>query len=59
MKGKNFNISSYINDYEQGFTIISDREKSYPCFRVFKLSREPKIDSEVFNTCYFKCKGKY
>ena len=30
MKGKNFNISSYINDYEQGFTIMRDRENLIP-----------------------------
>ena len=57
MKGKNFNISSYINDYEQGFTIISDRENLIPALEYLNYAiREPKIDSEVFNTAILNAK---
>ena len=57
MKGKNFNISSYINDYEQGFTIISDRENLIPALEYLNYAiREPKIDSEVFNTTILNAK---
>lgn len=57
MKGKNFNISSYINDYEQGFTIISDRENLVPALEYLNYSiREPKIDTEIFNTTILNVK---
>ena len=57
MKGKNFNISSYINDYEQGFTIMSDRENLIPALEYLNYAiREPKIDSEVFNTAILNAK---
>lgn len=57
MKGKNFNISSYINDYEQGFTIISDKENLIPALEYLNYSiREPKIDTEIFNTTILNIK---
>ena len=57
MKGKNFNISSYINDYEQGFTIMSDRENLIPALEYLNYAiREPKIDIEVFNTAILNAK---
>ena len=57
MKGKNFNISSYINDYEQGFTIMSDRENLVPALEYLNYAiREPKIDIEVFNTAILNAK---
>lgn len=51
MKGKNFNISAYINDYEQGFSIMSDKENLIPALEYLNHTiRKPKIDKEVFNT---------
>lgn len=50
MKGKNFSISSYIDDYEQGFLITTDR-KNYEIALEYMnyLIYEPKVDKVIFN----------
>lgn len=50
MKGKNFSLSSYINDYEQGFLITTDR-KNYEIALEYMnyLIYEPKVDPTILN----------
>ena len=50
MKGKNLMIAPYIDDYEQGFEIVSDEEGLIPALEyVSYMIREPKIDDGIFN----------
>ena len=49
MKGKNFSISSYISDYEQGFIISTDRKNlelalEYMNYLIYK----PKVDKIIY-----------
>ena len=49
MKGKNFSISSYISDYEQGFVISTDRKNlelalEYMNYLIYK----PKVDKIIY-----------
>lgn len=49
MKGKNFSISSYIDDYEQGFIISTDRKNlelalEYMNYLIYK----PKVDNIIY-----------
>ena len=49
MKGKNFSISSYISDYEQGFIISTDRKNlelalEYMNYLIYK----PKVDNIIY-----------
>lgn len=51
MKGKNFSITPYINDYEQGITIASDKENLIPALEYMSYTiLEPKIDDGFFKT---------
>ena len=51
MKGKNFSLSPYINDYEQGFSITTDRENLIPALEYMSYTiKEPKIDDIIFKT---------
>lgn len=50
MKGKNFSISSYIDDYEQGFFISTDRENFETALKYMNyLIYEPKVDKIIFD----------
>lgn len=49
MKGKNFNLSTYINDYEQGINITSDKENLNNALEYMSyLIYYPKVDSSIF-----------
>jgi len=51
MKGKNFSLSPYINDYEQGFSITTDKENLIPALEYMSYTiKEPKIDDIIFKT---------
>ncbi|WP_195483310.1 M16 family metallopeptidase [Fusobacterium varium] len=51
MKGKNFSLSPYINDYEQGFSITTDKENLIPALEYMNYTiKEPKIDDIIFKT---------
>lgn len=50
MKGKNFSISSYIEDYEQGFLISTDKKNLEIALEYMNyLIYEPKIDKVIFD----------
>lgn len=50
MKGKNFSISSYIGDYEQGFLITTDRKNLETALEYMNyLIYEPKVDKIIFD----------
>ena len=50
MKGKNFSVSSYIDDYEQGINITSDKENlSQALEYMSQLIFYPKVDNDIFN----------
>lgn len=50
MKGKNFSISSYINDYEQGFLITTDRANLETALEYMNyLIYQPKVDDTIYN----------
>ena len=49
MKGKNFSISSYISDYEQGFIISTDRKNLELALEYMNyLIYEPKVDKIIY-----------
>ena len=49
MKGKNFSISSYIDDYEQGFIISTDRKNLELALEYMNyLIYEPKVDKIIY-----------
>ena len=49
MKGKNFSISSYISDYEQGFVISTDRKNLELALEYMNyLIYEPKVDKIIY-----------
>ena len=49
MKGKNFSISSYIGDYEQGFIISTDRKNLELALEYMNyLIYEPKVDKIIY-----------
>lgn len=49
MKGKNFSVSPYIDDYEQGFKIITDKANLETSLEFFRLMiANPKIDDNIF-----------
>lgn len=49
MKGKNFSISSYIDDYEQGFLISTDRDNLQVALEYMNhLIYNPKVDRVIF-----------
>lgn len=49
MKGKNFSISSYISDYEQGFIISTDRKNLELALEYMNyLIYEPKVDNIIY-----------
>lgn len=49
MKGKNFSISSYISDYEQGFIISTDRKNLKLALEYMNyLIYEPKVDKIIY-----------
>ena len=51
MKGKNFSLSPYINDYEQGFSITTDKENLIPALEYMSYTiKDPKIDDIIFKT---------
>lgn len=51
MKGKNFSLSPYISDYEQGFSITTDKENLIPSLEYMSYTiKEPKIDDIIFKT---------
>lgn len=51
MKGKNFSLSPYITDYEQGISIITDKENLIPALEYMSYTiKEPKIDGVIFKT---------
>lgn len=51
MKGKNFSLSPYITDYEQGISIITDKENLIPALEYMSYTiKEPKIDDVIFKT---------
>lgn len=48
MKGKNFSITSYIEDYEQGFLITSDKKNFETALNYLNyLVYEPKVDKII------------
>ncbi|MGX6591574.1 M16 family metallopeptidase [Cetobacterium ceti] len=50
MKGKNFSVTPYITDYEEGFYINSDMENLGLSLDFFRLMiNNPKIDKDIFN----------
>lgn len=50
MKGKNFSISSYINDYEQGFLITTDRANLETALEYMNyLIYQPKVDDTIYS----------
>lgn len=50
MKGKNFSISSYIEDYEQGFLISTDKKNLETALEYMNyLIYEPKVDKVIFD----------
>lgn len=50
MKGKNFSVNSYIEDYEQGFTITSDKENLSTSLDLMRtIIENPQINTEIFN----------
>lgn len=50
MKGKNFSVNSYIDDYEQGINITSDKENLPLALEYMsQLIFYPKVDSDIFN----------
>ena len=50
MKGKNFSISSYIEDYEQGFLISTDKKNLEIALEYMNyLIYEPKIDKVILD----------
>jgi zinc protease len=50
MKGKNFSISSYIDDYEQGFLITTDRDNLSTALEYMNyLIYQPKVDEVIYN----------
>ncbi|WP_291259779.1 pitrilysin family protein [Fusobacterium sp.] len=50
MKGKNFSISSYINDYEQGFLITTDRANLETALEYMNyLIHQPKVDDTIYS----------
>lgn len=50
MKGKNFSISPYIEDYEQGFLISTDQENLKTALEYMNhLIYTPKIDNIIYN----------
>jgi len=51
MKGKNFSLSPYITDYEQGISITTDKENLIPALEYMSYTiKEPKIDDVIFKT---------
>lgn len=49
MKGKNFSISSYIDDYEQGFIISTDKKNLELALEYMNyLIYEPKVDNIIY-----------
>lgn len=49
MKGKEFSIGSYINDFEHGFIIVSngkDLETALDCF--YYMEKEPKFSQDAY-----------
>lgn len=49
MKGKNFSIASYIQDYEQGINISTDRENLNNALEYMSyLIHSPKVDDTIF-----------
>lgn len=50
MKGKNFSISPYIDDYEQGFLITTDRDNLSTALEYMNyLIYQPKVDEVIYN----------
>ena len=50
MKGKNFSISSYIDDYEQGFLITTDRDNLSTALEYMNyLIYQPKVNEVIYN----------
>ncbi len=50
MKGKNFTISSYIDDYEQGFLLTTDKKNLLTALEYMNyLIYQPKVDPIIFN----------
>lgn len=50
-KGKDFNISFFINDYTQGISIISDKENLNEALKYFNSSiYSPNFSSEILDT---------
>ncbi|MGL4252696.1 MAG: insulinase family protein, partial [Fusobacteriaceae bacterium] len=48
LKGKNFSLSAYISDYDQGFNIYSDRENlDLAMSSLTTLLLEKKLDSDI------------
>lgn len=51
MKGKNFSLSPYITDYEQGISITTDKENLIPALEYMSYTiKEPKIDDVILKT---------
>lgn len=51
MKGKNFSVSPYITDYEQGISMTTDKENLVPALEYMSYTiKEPKIDDIIFKT---------
>ena len=50
MKGKNFSLSPYIDDYEQGFLITTDRDNLSTALEYMNyLIYQPKVDEVIYN----------
>lgn len=50
MKGKNFSVSTYISDYEQGINISSDQKNIISALEYMSaLIYSPKVDETIFN----------
>jgi zinc protease len=49
MKGKNFYLTPFISDYEQGIEIVCDEDGLIPALEYMNyLVREPKVDDVIF-----------
>ena len=50
MKGKNFNLTTYIYDYEQGINITTDKENLYNALEYMNhVIYYPKVDASIFD----------
>ena len=50
-KGKNFSVDSYINDYTQGFKIVSNKSDLNEALKYFRtLINKPKFDDNIIET---------